>query len=215
MATGGFSVMVRKTKRKVKDTIEFIEDTHQYIRNGIIVPSVSAVIRVEGEFDHIPERYMEVARFRGSAVHLATELFDLGKRIELPHELLNWFIPYTRFQREYDIKWTGIEEIVHTEDYAGTLDRIQVSTCGLKILIADVKTTSKVYKEKVALQLGAYAIAHSKMYGHPLENYVCGVIWLREHKYKWVEIEPDIEGFKIKLEEYKAKQKIEKIGDLF
>ena len=153
-----------------KNNIEFIEENHIYLLDGIVIPSVSEILS-DGTYDNIPAHILEYAAERGRAVHLAAEMIDKGRKHNLELEFQPWLIQYLLFtlanQPYHGIKgvekfeWDGIEEIVYTEEYAGTIDRF-VTFHG-KILIADIKTTSKLHTERIALQLGGYAKALAAM----------------------------------------------------
>ena len=179
--------------------IEFIEDGHLYLLNGIIIPSVSAIIQ-DGSYDSIPAHILEYAAERGTAVHLAAEMIDKNKKHNLEIEFMPWLIQYLLFQREYAYGWDCIESVVHTNKFAGTIDRI--GTYNGKILIADIKTTSKLYEKKIALQLAGYIKAHAEQNNNKITDYLGAVIWLKKDAWEFKIIEPDFTGFEQKLSEY-------------
>jgi len=181
------------------EKIEFIEDGHIYLKNGVILPSVSEILR-DDTYDSIPAHILEFAAARGTAIHKATEMIDRNKKHNLEPEFLPWLVQYLLFQKEHNFIWNEIETIVHTNEYAGTVDRI--GTANGKILIADIKTTSKLYEEKIALQLGGYSKAHAAMNDNKVSDYVGAVIWLKKDSWEFREIEPNITGFEKKLSEY-------------
>jgi hypothetical protein len=180
--------------------IEFLQDTHQYLYNGVLIPSVSAIIRDDKYFG-IPPHVLEKAAHRGTSVHLATEQIDTNRKVHIDDEYAPYVLQYALWKLKDNKDWTDVETIVYTEDYAGTVDRIKRK--GDKVLICDIKTTSKIYEDSLALQLAAYILAHSKMEGLPIENYTGAVLWLTKDRYKFKEIKPDFEGFQEKLRLYK------------
>lgn len=189
--------------------IEFIEETHQYMLDGVSVPSVSSIIKDENMYANIPPHILEKASHRGTQVHYYTELVDLDKKVKFEEEFAPYLVQYLLFLRKENPIWTDVETIVHTEEYAGTLDRIGVE--GDFIIVADIKTTSRLYKDSLGLQLGAYIIAHSEMTGNPLSKYKGRVVWLKKDRWAYKEIEPDFEGFRKKLKEYKEKHNVKKV----
>ena len=188
---------------KTTKKIEFIEETHTYLLDGVIIPSVSEIIS-DDTYASIPPHILENAAKRGSAVHLATEMIDKGKKPKLDSTFAEWVCQYLLFQKEHDITFDEMEQIVFTEDYAGTFDRILYNADS--VTIVDIKTTSKLYVDKIAIQLGAYAYAHNYMNNGDYKNYKGAVIWLRKDSWQYVEITPNVDGFLAKLEEWKARQ---------
>jgi len=180
--------------------IEFLADTHQYLYNGVLIPSVSAIIR-DDKYLGIPEEVLAKAAYRGTQIHLATELIDKKKKVRVEDEFAPYVLQYALWKLDHAKDWTDVETIVYTEDYAGTVDRMLRK--GDKVLICDIKTTSKIYEDSLALQLAAYILAHSEMEGIPLENYTGAVLWLTKDRYKFKEIKPDFDGFLEKLRLYK------------
>lgn len=180
--------------------IEFLQDTHQYLYNGVLIPSVSAIIR-DDRYSGIPLSVLEKAAHKGTQVHLATEMIDKDKKVHIDNEYAPYVLQYALWKLKHRKEWSDVETIVYTKDYAGTVDRIQRKDD--KILICDIKTTSKLHEDSLALQLAAYIIAHADMEGNDLDNYTGAVLWLTKDRYKFKEITPDYEGFRQKLAEYK------------
>ena len=180
--------------------IEFLQDTHQYLYNGVLIPSVSAIIR-DDRYSGIPLSVLEKAAHKGTQVHLATEMIDKDKKVHIEYEYAPYVLQYALWKLKHPKEWSDVETIVYTEDYAGTVDRIQRNDD--KILICDIKTTSKLHEDSIALQLAAYIIAHADMEGNDLDKYTGAVLWLTKDRYKFKEITPDYDGFREKLREYK------------
>lgn len=180
--------------------IEFLEDTHQYLYNGVLIPSVSAIIR-DDKYLGIPDHILEKAADKGVKVHKATEDIDKKKKVRIDNEYAPYVLQYALWKLEHAKEWSDVETIVYTEDYAGTVDRIQRK--GDEILICDIKTTSKIYEDSLSLQLAAYIIAHADMEGNDLSKYTGAVLWLRKDGYKFKKITPDYDGFRAKLQAYK------------
>ena len=189
--------------------IEFIEESHTYLINGCIVPSVSEII-ADDTYKSIPPHILEVAAERGRKVHYCTELIDNGKKPKLEPYYAEYVVQYLLFLKwwneefEEQIKYETIEEVMGNEDFCGTSDRFAFVEYKPKII--DIKTTSKLYKEKIAIQLGGYAILKSQGIDFTPYEIGGGVIWLRKDSWQYVEITPNVDGFLEKLEEWKARQ---------
>lgn len=190
--------------------IEFLGDTHQYLYNGVLIPSVSAIIQ-DDKYLGIPIDVLKKAAHRGTSVHTATEEIDKDKKVHIDNEYAPYVLQYALWKIKHRKEWTDVETIVYTEDYAGTVDRIQRK--GDKVLICDIKTTSKIYEDSLSLQLAAYILAHADMEGLPVENYTGAVLWLTKDRFKFKEIKPDFDGFKEKLRLYKEAHVLEHHAD--
>ena len=118
--------------------IEFLGDTHQYLYNGVLIPSVSAIIR-DDKYLGVPPNVLEKAAHRGTAVHTATEEIDKEKKVHIDNDYAPYVLQYALWKIKHRKEWSDVETIVYTKDYAGTVDRIQRK--GDKVLICDIKTT--------------------------------------------------------------------------
>lgn len=167
--------------------LEYFDDTHTYIYDGVILPSVTQIIKVKfgHKYDGVPAFVLQRASVKGTAVHSAIERyckFDEGS--ELP-ELYNF-----KFLRDhYGFKVLGNEiPIVLFQDNkpvcAGRLDLVleQDGKTGL----ADIKRTYNLDKEYLAYQLNLYRLAYQQCYDTNIE-FLKGV-HLREEKRQYVDI---------------------------
>jgi len=154
--------------------IEFIESTHTYLLNGVIIPSVSTILRetvFKDKYKDIPEAILKNAATFGKNVHKAIETnFD----IFLTDMESTVFKRYKRLCTKHDIKPIAHEQIVYTQDYAGTLDMIALID-NVNCLV-DVKTTYSLDREYLSWQLSLYELA----YGKQFDKLYC--IWLPKRK---------------------------------
>jgi len=137
--------------------LTFNEPTHTYQWDGKHVPSVTQAIFNAGLVD---DRWFDdYSRDRGTAVHRATELFDLGTLDEstLDPVLVPYLSAYKLFLLETGAEWDAIEERVFNKvyRYSGTLDRR--GTINGRNVIVDLKTGQP--NKTTALQIAAYAAA--------------------------------------------------------
>lgn len=170
--------------------VEFIEQTHQYLIEGVLVPSVSEILRFifPDKYKDVPHRVLKEKALFGTHIHEAIEAYEKGKEPCLTDMERVTFSQYLRFKEEYQIKPIEMEMIIHYKDlYAGRLD-MTAYVKGLKTLI-DVKTTCKLDYESLAWQLGMYKLAYGKARGIPIEKCCC--LWLpKKDLGQLVEIEP-------------------------
>ena len=59
-------------------TLEYIDDTHTYLVDGIIVPSITQLIKMKfkNKYDAVPKEVLKKAADKGTAMHLAIELYE-------------------------------------------------------------------------------------------------------------------------------------------
>lgn len=138
-------------------TLAFDESTHTYTYEGRRVPSVTQVIRevVLGGHDRPG---MEWYMARGSALHLAAQMWDEGELDEesIDPAIAGHLAAYRRFRDDVgdDLTITEIEKPrYHTSGYAGTPDRV-VEWRGDRGIL-DLKTGSTAAWHR--LQTAAYA----------------------------------------------------------
>lgn len=167
--------------------LEYFDDTHTYIYDGVILPSVTQIIKVKfgHKYDGVPAFVLQRASVKGAAVHSAIERYcKFDEDSELP-ELYNF-----KFLRDhYGFKVLGNEiPIVLFQDdkpvCAGRLDLVleQDGKTGL----ADIKRTYNLDKEYLAYQLNLYRLAYQQCYDTNIE-FLKGV-HLREEKRQYVDI---------------------------
>lgn len=166
--------------------IEFIEECHMYLCNGIIVPSVSEILKFlfPDKYANIPSSILKAKASWGSDIHSAIESYEQNLPFSLTPMQQITFEQYLHLKDEYQIEVTEQETMVHFEDkYCGRLDMI--ANIESKRSLVDIKTTAKLDHESLAYQLGFYAMA----YGEDFEKYY--VLWLpKKGNGKLVEVTP-------------------------
>lgn len=187
-------------------TLEYIDETHTYLVDGIIVPSVSEVLKTRfgNKYDGIDRQTLMEAARKGTEVHEAIEAYyQRREKSDLP-EVRN----FKFLQKTYGFGVIGNEiPIIIFDDgipvCAGRLDL--VLRMDGKMGLADIKRTSSLDKEYLACQLNLYRIGFQQSYGYDIE-FLKGV-HLREDVRKFVDI-PVNEGLAWELI-YERRQKDE------
>lgn len=167
--------------------IEFDEAKHEYTVGGIVRPSVTQILRAVGilRFGAVgQELHNEVAMARGRAVHRATELLDLGRLdwVTVNDSIMPQVLAYQDALEAFGLK--PIPEYIErrvfhpVHGYAGTIDRLYLSSPGRCPILADIKTGESVPKH-AAIQTAAYAMALLAS-GLPYRNLSRIIIQLRE-----------------------------------
>ncbi len=148
----------------------FNEATHTYTENGVVVPSVTQILAPLNDLSFIKPEVLEYKRALGTAVHKATELYDMG---ELDEESVATVVrPYLdawiRLRAELPFEILGMEERVFhpSHRYAGTYDRL-VMLDG-KRCVWDLKTGAMY--PSYGPQTAAYKNAVEKQHGIRIEG---------------------------------------------
>lgn len=156
------------------------EDGHLYALDGEPIPSVSEILKIQGNPYYARTTRAMESIDRGSRVHQATEMMDtLGMGpLDFEPDLLPYLTGWQQFLEQTQAKVIHIEQRVYSETlwYAGTFDRI-IELYGHLCLI-DIKTGGK---QKIhPVQLAAYAIAWEEMTGQAIDN--AGIVYLKDAK---------------------------------
>ena len=136
--------------------LEFIESTHTYLYNGVIIPSVTQIMRVSSEeyYSNISESRLRIAADRGTRVHQAIHEFEVvGVRTNDP-EVIPYLTEYIIAKARYKFKPIWQEFLLTNGQYAGTLDML-AELNGQQVVV-DLKATSKFNKELAEIQLAGY-----------------------------------------------------------
>lgn len=169
-------------------TLEYYDDIHQYLIDGVCVDSITQLlkIRFKNKYAGISKDTLQRASAKGTEMHEAVEKFcQTGEITDIP-ELRN----FQFLQKKYGFKVLGNEIPVILFDQngepisAGRLDMIiemngELGGC-------DLKRTSVLDKEYLCCQLNLYRIAYLQSYGQEWQ-FLKG-IHLREEKRKFVDI---------------------------
>lgn len=168
--------------------LEFIEDTHTYLFNGEILPSITQILNTKfgNKYDGIPSEVLKKASMRGSAVHKTIEDFETCNIENIGcTELRNWKF----LKRAYKFKCIGneIPVVLFKEDKAVACGRLDlVLEENRQVGLGDIKTTSTLDKDYLRYQLNLYRIAYQQCYGQNIE-FLRGV-HLRNDTRKYIDI---------------------------
>lgn len=172
----------------IKDhTLEFIDETHTYLVDGVIVPSVSKILRYKfpNKYDGVDERVLERAAIRGTAVHEAIEKLCKTGEIEDLKEVKNFI--FLQNQYNFEVLGNEVPLIIFLDGVPVAAGRLDLN---LKINedegLADIKRTSVLDKEHLAYQLNLYRIGFQQCYDTEIK-FLKG-IHLRDDTRKFVNI---------------------------
>lgn len=191
-------------------TIEFDEDSHLYIVDGVIVPSVTTILKAFfDDYTNVNRSVLEQASARGTALHEAIERYETTGQSSDLQEFKN----YLFLKKHIGFKNIANELPVFYEEhgkvlFAGRLDQI-IEIDG-KIGINDFKRVSAPNKEKIAFQLNLYRIAYEQSYHKQID--ILSFTQLREDKRKFIPLPIDEKSTKKLLKIYYQEIKNEKIN---
>lgn len=148
--------------------LTFIENGHIYLLNGVIIPSVSEILKFifPNKYKNVPSNVLNKKSLYGSTIHEYIEKFEKGKYEELPkldlYQKLS-FKQYIRLVNRFSIEVIEQEKMVHYKDfYAGRFDMI--ANILDKECLCDIKTTAELDIEYLSWQLSFYELAYGKKF---------------------------------------------------
>ena len=186
--------------------LEYIDETHTYIYDGVILPSITQILKIKfgKKYDCVNDAVLQRASAMGTAVHKAIEEYEKhGSESELK-ELRN----YKFLKKKVGFECIGNEiPVVLFEDdkpiACGRLDLVLAE--GDEIGLGDIKRTSTLDKNYLAYQLNLYRIAYQQCYGTQID-FLRG-LHLREDTRKYVELPINEELALEIIEDYKEQNK--------
>ena len=190
-----------KTYEYENYTLEFDDETHRYIVNGIITPSVSKLLSLKfDDYPNVPKAVLQAAADRGTEMHKAIEVYEkTGKESDLQE-----FRNYLFLKKHFKIENVENELPVAYFEYglpvfAGTID--QVCRIDGVPAINDFKRVSAPNKEKIAYQVNLYRLAYNQTFG--VEIKALSFMQLRESVRKFTQLPINEEVIKAFLAEVK------------
>lgn len=139
-----------------KSPVFFDEGPHTYTLNGKELGGVTDIVKwlFPKTYDNIPDSVMDAARERGSFVHKKCEQYDtcgFGDDIDEVKD-------YVRLKAENGLTTIANEYLVDDgKNIASSIDVVFNKDAKGCYPLADIKTTSKVHRLNVSLQLSIYA----------------------------------------------------------
>ena len=148
----------------MKNSIEYLDDVHCYLIDGVMVPSVSELIKFKfpDAYKGIPEKILKKKASYGTKVHDYIQKFvsneitleeiqskDIDPNIKIAVE------QFENLRKKWAFQVKDMEQIVHYKNkYAGRYDIKTIDN-----FIIDIKTTAELHTEWLELQLGLYQMA--------------------------------------------------------
>jgi len=169
-----------------KYKIEYLDEEHIYLCNGVIIPSVSQILHLvfPDKYKNVNKKILNAKAKYGTELHNYIEQYENG----VITQKLNYiqeasFNQYLRLKNKYKIEVIEQEKIVNYKNiYAGRYDMI--ANVNGSYSLCDIKTTAELDKEYLSWQLSLYEYESKKKFEKLY------AIWLpKEDLGKLVEIE--------------------------
>lgn len=167
--------------------LEYIDEIHCYICDGIILPSVTKILKVKfgDKYKGIDEAVLKRASEKGNEVHNAIENY-CKKGIESDLKELKNF-KFLKKQYKFNVLDNEVPILIFKDDEPVAVGRLDlVLKDGEEVGLGDIKRTSVLDKEYLAYQLNLYRIGYMQSYGKDIK-FLKG-LHLREDIRKYVNI---------------------------
>lgn len=145
--------------------VEYIDETHQYLVDGICVPSITQILKIKfgNKYNNVNDNILKNASEKGTQVHEAIEKLCKTGEVEELKEVKNFMFLQKHYK--YEVIDNEVPVILFKNDKPIACGRLDLV---LKIddLIGggDIKRTSVLDKEYLAYQLNLYRIAYKQCY---------------------------------------------------
>lgn len=182
-------------------TLEYYDETHTYLYDGIILPSVTQILsfKYPNDYANVPKDILQRAGERGTAVHKSIEVFNRTGYDDGTQEVRDF-----RFlQRQYgfEVLDTELPLVLFDDGVPVACGRLDMTYDSFEAIgIADIKTNSVLNLEKIAYQLNLYRIGLKQSYN--VDARLLSIIHLRKDTRKYIEVKVDEESAIKLLKEY-------------
>lgn len=147
-------------------TLEYFDETHTYLYDGLMLPSVSQILGAmfRNEYASVPPAVLNNAAQRGTAVHKAIENYNNSGYDDGSEAVRNF--KFLQKQYGFEVLDSELPIVLFKDDMPIACGRLDMTMfMDGEIGIADIKTVSALNKEKIAYQLNLYRIGLMQSYG--------------------------------------------------
>lgn len=147
-------------------TLEYFDDTHTYLYEGLMLPSVSRILgmKYKNEYSSVPPAVLNNAAQRGTAVHKAIENYNNSGYDDGSEAVRNF--KFLQKQYGFEVLDSELPLVIFKDDMPIACGRLDMTMLiDGQTGIADIKTVSALNKEKIAYQLNLYRIGLMQSYG--------------------------------------------------
>ena len=147
-------------------TLEYFDDTHTYLYDGLMLPSVTQILGVKykNDYANVPPAVLNNAAQRGTAVHKAIENYNNSGYDDGSEAVRNF--KFLQKQYGFEVLDSELPLVIYKDDFPIACGRLDMTMMmDGETGIADIKTVSTLNKEKIAYQLNLYRIGLFQSYG--------------------------------------------------
>lgn len=167
--------------------LEYIDETHTYLVDGVIVPSITQILKIKfgRKYEGVDKDILQRAADKGTELHEAIEKLCKTNEVEDIKEVKNFM--FLKKHYKFEVLDNEVPIILFKDGKpiaAGRLDL--VLKIDDKVGGGDIKRTSTLDKEYLAYQLNLYRIGYRQCYG--IEWKFLKGFHLREDTRKFVNI---------------------------
>ena len=185
--------------------LEYIDDTHSYICDGVILPSITQIMKIKfgNKYAGIDKFVLNRAARKGTEVHEAIERYCKKGEISNLKEVKNFI--FLKKHYGFNVVDNEVPILLFKDNKpvaAGRLDLV-LDIKG-SIGIGDIKRTATLDKHYLGYQLNLYRIGYQQSYDKEVK-YLSG-LYLRENIRKYVGIAINEEMAMKLVEEYFEKE---------
>lgn len=139
--------------------VEYLEDSHTYLVDGIVVPSVTRLVgwKLNEDFSRIPPKILNAKAQYGTEVHGLIEAYENGMTLkelsfmDIDRNQKSAVNHYANLKKKAKFKVKNMEQIVYNDKLAGRYDILTT-----KDELIDIKTTYRLNEQYLEWQLGLY-----------------------------------------------------------
>ncbi len=150
--------------------VEFDSKSHIYIADGVIVPSVTQILKTRfNDYASVSRSVLERASAKGTELHKAIEVYEkTGQESDLKefknYLFLKKHIRFKNISNEIPIIYEEAGRVL----FAGQIDQI-IEIEGI-LGINDFKRVSSPNKDKIAYQLNLYKMGYEQSYQKQIKH---------------------------------------------
>ena len=145
-------------------TLEYIDEIHQYLVDGICVPSITQILKIKfgNKYANVDKKVLDNAAEKGTRIHTAIEEYEKWKIEDISCQELK---DYKFLKKTY--KFKCLDNEVPVILFKDGLDL--VLELDSKKGLGDIKRTSTLDKEYLGYQLNLYRLAYEQCYDSKIE----------------------------------------------
>ena len=183
-------------------TLEFYEDDHIYLADGVMIPSITQILKLRfaDKYRNVSESVLKKASAAGVKVHSAIEDFcKNGKESNLP-ELRGFKFLRRAFGFQVIDNEVPVLLLLNGEPFAAGRIDLFLEDSG-KFGIGDIKRTSQLDKDYLFYQLNLYRLAFTCSYDTDIS--FLKALWLRGDNRKYIDIPVNVSFAFQLIDEYR------------